>query len=60
MHDLEVAAFGSLILHPPGLLQDVVEKIAAQESRDIVKNIATLNAVASAPAALTKTAAAKI
>jgi hypothetical protein len=60
VHDLEVAELGRLILHPPGLLQDIVVKIAAQESRDIVKNIATLNAVASTPAALTKTAAAKI
>jgi hypothetical protein len=34
--------------------------IAARESRDIVKNIQTLDAVANSPAPMTKTAAAKI
>lgn len=59
-HDFEVATLGHLILHPPGLLQGIVDVIAAQESRDIVKNIETLNAVANTPAPMTKTAAAKI
>jgi len=60
LHDLGVAQLGSLILHPPGLLSQVVAIIAAQESRDIVKNIQTLDAVANTPAPLTKTAAAMI
>lgn len=59
LHDLEVAKIGSLILHPP-LFAGIVEIIASQESRDIVKNIETLDAVANTPAALTPTAAAKI
>jgi Family of unknown function (DUF5995) len=60
LHDLKVAKIGMLILHPPGLLAHVADIIAARESRDIVKNIRTLDAVASSPAPMTKTAAAKI
>ena len=60
LHDLQVAGLGALILHPPGMLQAIVDVIAARESRDIVKNIETLDAIAEAPAPLTKTAAAKI
>ena len=58
VHDLEVAELGHLILHPPGLLSKIAADIAAQESRDIVKNIETLNAIAASPAPMTKTAAA--
>ena len=61
LHDLKVAALGRLILDPPGLLlSHFIEVIAASESRDIVKNIQTLDMVANAPAPMTKTAAAKI
>jgi Family of unknown function (DUF5995) len=60
VHDFEVAAIGRLILQPPGFLEKIVQLIAAQESRDIVRNIETLDAVANTPAPLTKTAAAKI
>lgn len=60
VHDAEVAAIGRLILHPPGLLENIVEVIAAQESRDVVKNIRTLDAIANSPAAITPTAAAKV
>lgn len=60
VHDLEVAALGRLILQPPGFLQGIVDVIAARESRDVVRNIETLDAIASTPAPMTKTAAAKI
>ena len=61
LHDLKVAGLGKLILDPPGLLlSHLVEIIGAAESRDIVKNIQTLDAVANRPAPMTKTAAAKI
>lgn len=60
IHDLEVAGLGALILHPPGLLQGIVDVIASRESRDIVKNIETLDAIANTPAPMTKAAAAKI
>jgi hypothetical protein len=60
IHDLKVAALGTLILHPPKLIADVIDVIAAAESRDIVKNIETLDALANTPAPMTKTAAAKI
>ena len=60
MHDMRVAGLGTLILHPPKLIADAVAVIAAAESRDIVKNIETLDAVANTPAPMTKTAAAKI
>src|SRR6185436_6911969 len=60
VHDLEVAGLGKLILHPPGFLETIVEVIAARESRDIVKNIQTLDAIANTPAPMTRTAAAKI
>ena len=60
LHDYRVAALGTLILHPPKLIADAIAVIAAAESRDIVKNIETLDAVANTPAAMTKTAAAKV
>ena len=60
IHDLEVAGLGALILHPPALLQAIVDVIAVQESRDVVKNIDTLDAIANTPAPMTKTAAEKI
>jgi hypothetical protein len=60
IHDLEVAGLGLLILHPPGILQRIVDVIASRESRDIVKNIETLDAIANTPAPMTKAAAAKI
>lgn len=61
LHDLKVAGLGKLVLDPPGLmLSRLIEVIAAAESRDIVKNIQTLDRVANAPAPMTKTAAAKI
>jgi len=60
VHDLKVAGLGTLILHPPEVLAGVVAIIAGSESRDVVKNIQTLDAVANTPAPMTKTAAAKI
>jgi len=60
LHDYRVAALGTLILPPPKLIADAIAVIAAAESRDIVKNIETLDAVANTPAPMTKTAAAKI
>ena len=45
-HDLEVAKLGTLILHPPGFLANVVKVIAASESRNIVHNIEVLDAIA--------------
>lgn len=60
VHDLEVAKLGTLILHPPLVLQNIVNTIAAAESRDVAKNIQVLNAVAETPAPITKTAAAKV
>ncbi|MBV8517087.1 MAG: hypothetical protein JO197_06735 [Acidobacteria bacterium] len=60
LHDLEVAQLGALILHPPALLANIVAAIASQESRDIVKNIQTLDGIANHPAPMTKAAAAKI
>lgn len=60
VHDLKVAELGRLILQPPGFLETIVEVIGARESRDIVKNIETLDAIASSPAPMTKTAATKI
>jgi uncharacterized protein DUF5995 len=60
VNDLRVAHLGTFILHPPKVLSGVEDVIAAAESRDIVKNIQTLDAVANQPAPMTKTAAAKI
>jgi hypothetical protein len=59
LHDLEVSKIGSLILHPP-LFSGIIEIIAARESRDIVRNIRTLDVIANTPAPMTATAAAKI
>ena len=60
VHDLEVARLGEFILDPPKILAGVVDVIASQESRDVVKNIVVLDAVGNTPAPMTKTAAAKI
>lgn len=59
IHDLEVAKLGSLILHPP-IFGDLIAVIGAAESRDVVKNIETLDAVANTPAPITRTAAAHV
>ena len=48
--DLEVAKLGTLILYPPELLAAIVAVIAAQESRDVVRNIQVLDGIASTPA----------
>ncbi len=51
--DEKVSAQGELIYDPPGLiglLKEIVASIAARESRDVVKNIRTLNAIAATPA----------
>ncbi|HEX8154092.1 MAG TPA: DUF5995 family protein [Thermoanaerobaculia bacterium] len=45
LHDLEAAKLGMLILHPPSILANVVEVIAARESRDVVRNIQVLAAM---------------
>lgn len=45
--DLEVAAFGSLILSPPRVLAGLADAIAARESRDVVHNIRVLDGIAS-------------
>ena len=58
LRDLEVAKLGSLILHPP-LFTKLVDVIAARESRDVVKNIETLDAIANTPAPTTAGAAAR-
>ena len=60
VRDFKVAELGKIILDPPGFLERIVELIGAQESRDIVKNIRTLDAMAETPAPMLKTAAAKI
>jgi len=60
LHDVAVAEIGKFILDPPGLLAKIEADIAARESRDIVKNIETLDVVANSPAPITKTAAAKV
>jgi hypothetical protein len=60
VNDLRVAHLGTFILHPPKVLAGVEDVIAAAESRDIVRNIQTLDGIANAPAPMTKTAAAKI
>ena len=46
VHDLEVAQLGTLILHPPGFLANVVKVIAASESRDVVHNVKVLDQMA--------------
>jgi hypothetical protein len=53
LRDRNVAAQAELIYEPPGvvgLIQWAVDAIAARESRDIVKNIQVLDAIASTPA----------
>ena len=45
--DLEVATFGSVILSPPRVMAGFVNGIAAQESRDVVRNIRVLDGIAS-------------
>ena len=56
--DRQVAQLGELIYDPPGLdglIASVVRAIAAQESRDIVKNIQVLDSLASTPAPIKTT-----
>ena len=60
LRDLAVAKLGALILHPPEILQKIVDVIAARESRDIVRNIETLDGIANAPVPMLATAAAKV
>ncbi|MEA2235808.1 MAG: hypothetical protein QOC81_532 [Thermoanaerobaculia bacterium] len=48
--DLEVAKFGTLVLYPPPLLASIAAVIASKESRDIVRNIQVLDAIAATPA----------
>jgi hypothetical protein len=51
--DQQVSTQTALMYEPAGLLglpEDVVESVAARESRDIVKNIRVLNEIASTPA----------
>jgi hypothetical protein len=50
--DLEVAKFGTLIFYPPPLLASVLAVIASKESRDVVRNINVLDAIASTPPAM--------
>jgi hypothetical protein len=45
VHDLEVAQFGTLILHPPPFIASIIAAIAAKESRDIVHNIQVLDGI---------------
>ena len=56
--DRQVAAQAELIYHPPGvigLIQATVDEIAERESRDVVRNIAVLNEIASKPAPIKTT-----
>lgn len=55
LRDLQVSKQGALIYHPPALLAALVAAIAARESRDVVRNIEVLNAIASSPAAIRTT-----
>ncbi len=58
VRDREVAAQADAIYHPPGvvgLIESIVRAIAARESRDIVKNIQVLDAIAATPAPITLT-----
>jgi len=49
LRDLEVAKFGTLIFYPPPLLAAIAAAIGARESRDVVRNIEVLDAIASTP-----------
>jgi Family of unknown function (DUF5995) len=56
--DFQVAQQAEVIYHPPGLvglIQSIVEAIAARESRDIVHNIKVLDQIASTPAPIMTT-----
>ena len=56
--DRQVAAQAEIIYHPPGvigLIQATVDEIAERESRDVVRNIAVLNEIASKPAPIKTT-----
>lgn len=53
LRDHRIAKQGGLIFEPPGmvgLIQWAVNAVAAQESRDVVKNIRVLDEIASTPA----------
>lgn len=49
IRDLTIAAFGSLLLHPPQPFAAIVSGIAARESQDVAHNIAILDGIASQP-----------
>ena len=51
--DLKVATQGALIYHPAEPISSILDAIAAQESRDVVKNIEVLDQIASTPAPIT-------
>jgi Family of unknown function (DUF5995) len=56
--DEKVSTQTELIYDPPGvigLLKEIVASIAAQESRDVVKNIRALNEIAATPAPINAT-----
>jgi hypothetical protein len=58
MRDARVAKQGNLIFEPPGLIgliQWAINAVAAQESRDVVKNIRVLDEIAAAPAPVATT-----
>jgi hypothetical protein len=49
IHDLAIAALGSMLLNPPAPLGAIVNGIAARESNDVVRNIDVLDGIASRP-----------
>jgi hypothetical protein len=49
IRDLAIAAFGTLLLHPPQPFAAIVNGIAARESQDVAHNIAVLDGIASQP-----------
>jgi len=53
-----VAAQAEVIYHPPGvigLIQATIDEIAERESRDVVRNLAVLDEIASKPAPIKTT-----
>jgi Family of unknown function (DUF5995) len=56
--DRKVAAQAEVIYHPPGvigLIQATIDEIAERESRDVVRNLAVLDEIASKPAPIKTT-----
>jgi hypothetical protein len=51
LHDLAIAAAGTLLLNPPPPIAAIVNGIAARESLDVVHNIDVLDGIASRPIA---------